>query len=135
MRCHFENIQPYFNALQIIRDASPEFEPGRIVVCHESPLHQLTEKVTIVLLLFYYLAHIILGKAVQKVFAAAKRLGSTWVTIGDGSKHASLVSAVGADQHICTNAYLLKGKYSQIQILEPPFSAGVTVERLRDLLV
>ena len=55
------------------------------------------------------------------------------VTIGDGSKHASLVSAVGADQHIYTNAYLLKGKYPQIQILEPPFPAGVTVERLRDL--
>ena len=55
----FENIQPYFNALQIIRDSSPEIvsEPGRIVVCDESPLHQQTEKVTIVWLLFCYLAY------------------------------------------------------------------------------
>ena len=52
------------------------------------------------------------------------------VCIGDGSKHASLVSAVGADQHIYTNAYLLKGKYPQVQILQSPFPAGVTVERL-----
>jgi len=55
------------------------------------------------------------------------------VCIGDGSKHASLVSAVGADQHIYTNAYLLKGKYPQVQILQSPFPAGVTVERLRGL--
>ena len=37
----FENIQPYFDALQVILAASPEIvsEPGRIVVCDESPLH------------------------------------------------------------------------------------------------
>ncbi len=55
------------------------------------------------------------------------------VTIGDGNKHASLVSAVGADQHIYTNAYLLKGTDPQVQILQPRFPAGVTVERLRRL--
>ncbi len=49
----FENIQPFFHALQVIREASPEIvsEPGRIVVCDESPLHQQTEKVIIVRLL------------------------------------------------------------------------------------
>ena len=46
----FENIQPFFHAFQVIREASPELvsEPGRIVVCDESPLHQQTEKVIIV---------------------------------------------------------------------------------------
>ena len=70
------------------------------------------------------------------MFAAAKRVqgeAPRVVTIGDGSKHASLVSAVGADQHIYTNAYLLKGKYPQVQILQPPFPSGVTLERLRSL--
>ncbi len=55
------------------------------------------------------------------------------VCIGDGNKHASLVSAVGLDQHVYTNTYLLKGKYPQVQILQSPFPAGVTVERLRGL--
>jgi hypothetical protein len=43
-----ENIQPFFHALQVIREASHEIvsEPGR--VCDESPLHQQTEKVIIV---------------------------------------------------------------------------------------
>ena len=36
-------------------------------------------------------------------------------------------------QHIYTKAYLLKGKYPQVQILQSPFPAGVTVERLRGL--
>jgi hypothetical protein len=46
----YENIPPFFHALQVIREASPEIvsEPGRIVVCDESPLHQQTEKVIIV---------------------------------------------------------------------------------------
>ena len=45
-----ENIQPYFDAIRVIQQASPEIvsEPGRIVVCDESPLHQQTEKVIIV---------------------------------------------------------------------------------------
>jgi len=44
--------------------------------------------------------------------------------VGDGSKHASLVSAVGGDTHIYKNGYLLKGKYPQLQVLEPPFPEG-----------
>ncbi len=48
----FENIQPFFHALQVIREAlSPELivsEPGHIVVCDESPLHLQTNKVVIV---------------------------------------------------------------------------------------
>ncbi len=46
----FENIQPFFHALQVIREPSSEIvsEPGRIAVCDESPLHQQTEKVVIV---------------------------------------------------------------------------------------
>jgi hypothetical protein len=70
----------------------------------------------------------------RKVFAAAKRVKSEAprvVCIGDGSKHASLVSAVGADAYL--HKCLLKGKYSQVQLLQSPFPAGVTVERLRGL--
>ena len=71
-----------------------------------------------------------LGKLFQKVFGAAKRVRGEVprvVCVGDGSKHASLVSAVGPAY--LYNAYLLKGKYPQVQILQSLFPAGVTVER------
>jgi hypothetical protein len=55
--------------------------------------------------------------------------------VGDRSKHASLVSAVGDDTHIYKNGYLLKGKYPQLQVLEPPFPEVVTLDRLRGLHV
>ena len=53
--------------------------------------------------------------------------------VGDGSKHASLVTAVGGDTHIYKNGYLLKGKYPQLQVLQPPFPEGL--DRLRGLHV
>ncbi len=37
--------------------------------------------------------------------------------------------------HIYKNGYLLKGKYPQIQVLQPPFPEGVTLDRLRGLHV
>ena len=55
--------------------------------------------------------------------------------VADGSKHASLVTAVGGDTHIYKNGYLLKGKYPQLDVLQPPFPEGVTADRLRGLHV
>jgi hypothetical protein len=55
--------------------------------------------------------------------------------VGNGSKHASLVSAVGGDTHIYKYGYPLKGKYPQLQVLEPPFPEGATLDRLRGLHV
>ncbi len=49
--------------------------------------------------------------------------------VGDGSKHTSLVSAVGGDTHIYKNVYLLKGKYPQLQVLQPPFPEGDPQEK------
>ncbi len=33
------------------------------------------------------------------------------------------------------NGYLLKGKYPQLQVLQPPFPEGVALDRLRGLHV
>jgi hypothetical protein len=52
--------------------------------------------------------------------------------VGDGSKHASLVTAVGGDTHIYKNGHLLKGKYPQLQAPGAFFIPdGVTLDRLR----
>ncbi len=72
------------------------------------------------------------------MFAAKETRGQKLrvAVVGDGSKHASLVSTVGGDTiHIYKYGYLLKGKYPQLQVLEPPFPEGVTLDRLRGLHV
>ena len=74
----------------------------------------------------------------MKVFAAKEETRGQKPRVAvvcDGSKHASLESAVGGDTHIYKNGYLLKGKYPQLQVLEPPFPEGVTLDRLRGLHV